>query len=503
MLDIFTTAQQDQNDALARNAAAAPNVGVMPTFGQAYNAAREENLRYDDLFAQGRNEYDFVQQSLDHYAGQTGETLPNPMVPTPGGNGARLDSVRQKFIDKARTTDGPSLSFPSDDEIRAGGIALGRQARRAAAQASQGPSGPGALAGNIAAGLVSSTTDPLNAISLALAPEGGSLLMGALKMGGAFAAQQAVTEATTYNYQQAVNPEHGVGEALGSVLEAAPMGFLQEAGLRGLGMGWRKLRGARPDVAAALPLDVRDAGNVAEKAEDLQAQNPFKGFSGEAAHSEAVGKVEADLLAGNKVELPQAAVDEAAVRRGQVFYPGGSISARYDLAELSDLVTSHDRDFNVNPAYPAELQPRDRAGAPARDQVQSIYSNLEPERLGPSPEANAGAPIVGPDGVVESGNGRVLALAKAYEAGGDQAAAYRAWLEGQGLDASNYRQPVMVGVRETAMSAEQRANFAHAANGSASLRMNAVEQAMSDARMLSGDVLDRLQGSDLNAASNR
>jgi hypothetical protein len=86
----------------------------------------------------------------------------------------------------------------------------------------------------------------------------------------------------------------------------------------------------------------------------------------------------------------------------------------YEVANLPALITSHDADFRVNPRYPAQLQPRARDSAPARDQVNSIAARLQPERLGRSPRANSGAPVVGPDNVVESGNGRTLALGKAY-----------------------------------------------------------------------------------------
>ena len=61
-----------------------------------------------------------------------------------------------------------------------------------------------------------------------------------------------------------------------------------------------------------------------------------------------------------------------------------------------------------------------------------MAARLQPERLGRSPEANSGAPIVGPDNVVESGNGRTLALGKAY--GSARAGDYRNWLQSQGVD---------------------------------------------------------------------
>lgn len=47
---------------------------------------------------------------------------------------------------------------------------------------------------------------------------------------------------------------------------------------------------------------------------------------------------------------------------------------------------------------------------PTRNQVNAIAAGLQPERLGPSSEADFETPIVGPDNVVESGNGRTMAI---------------------------------------------------------------------------------------------
>ena len=122
-----------------------------------------------------------------------------------------------------------------------------------------------------------------------------------------------------------------------------------------------------------------------------------------------------------------------------------------------------------------------RETAPARDQVNQMSARLQPERLGPSPEANSGAPIVGPDNVVESGNGRTLAIAKAYKAGrGDK---YRKWLESQGHDVTGIDQPILIARRQTDLSPGQRAAFTHSANTASGLRMNAAEQAAADARL--------------------
>jgi hypothetical protein len=205
-------------------------------------------------------------------------------------------------------------------------------------------------------------------------------------------------------------------------------------------------------------------------------------------------------ISGN---VPEARASEGAVTGpGKVYYPSGALNVRYEVANLPDLVTSHDANFNVNRNYPAALQPRARETAPARDQVNAIAGRLQPERLGPSPEANSGAPIVGPDNVVESGNGRVLALSKAYQAG--RSADYRNWLAAQGVDTKGLSQPVLIARRTTPLSPEERVAFAHSANTASGLRMNAVEQAAADARLITPESLGSIaDGSPINGEQNR
>ena len=56
-----------------------------------------------------------------------------------------------------------------------------------------------------------------------------------------------------------------------------------------------------------------------------------------------------------------------------------------------------------------------------------MANDLRPEWLGESAKLSDGAPIIGVDNVVESGNGRTLAIARAYEQG--KAEDYKAFLE--------------------------------------------------------------------------
>ena len=186
---------------------------------------------------------------------------------------------------------------------------------------------------------------------------------------------------------------------------------------------------------------------------------------------------------------------------GRVYHPTGALDVNYELAEAPDLVTSHDTNFRVNQEYPADLQPRERASAPARDQVNMMAARLQPERLGPSPEANSGAPIVGPDNVVESGNGRTLAIMKAYQNG--RGGAYRDWLDANGVDTSGYTAPMLVGRRVTPLAASERVTFAHATNTASGLAMSDGEKAFSDAKLITPSSLSEMDAGPVASAANR
>lgn len=173
---------------------------------------------------------------------------------------------------------------------------------------------------------------------------------------------------------------------------------------------------------------------------------------------------------------------------------GSEINSRYAIAEADKLVTSHDSGLRPNPDFPPELQPRERDRAASADQVSRIASNLRPEFLGESPKASEGAPIVGPDGIVESGNGRVLALRQAYESGNRGSQAYRRFLtenaEKLGLDPeaiSSAKSPVLVRIRTSDVD---RPQFVKEANEQSITSMSPVEQARSDATALKGPLLD-------------
>ncbi|WP_302420853.1 LPD38 domain-containing protein [uncultured Megasphaera sp.] len=89
--------------------------------------------------------------------------------------------------------------------------------------------------------------------------------------------------------------------------------------------------------------------------------------------------------------------------------------ATYKIVPAGDITASHNTDYAVNDLYPAELQPRDRNRSQMRGQVEKMAKTMKPELLAESQFVNEGAPIVNNSGVVLNGNGRVMAIQKAYQ----------------------------------------------------------------------------------------
>jgi len=167
---------------------------------------------------------------------------------------------------------------------------------------------------------------------------------------------------------------------------------------------------------------------------------------------------------------------------------GSSYDMAYEVKSLDELIASNDAAYGVNPNYPSELQPRDRTREASRQQIENMANDLRPELLGESYKLSDGAPIIGMDNVVESGNGRTLAIGKAYENG--RAEEYRTYIEqyaaDRGWDISGINNPVLV---RTRLTDTDRVQFAKLANESDVAQFSASERASSD--------VDRLPDSSL------
>lgn len=194
-----------------------------------------------------------------------------------------------------------------------------------------------------------------------------------------------------------------------------------------------------------------------------------------------------------------AAAAEAGPPRERVTTDTGTeIDTEFQVVEARDLITSSDAGFDQR------FQPRDRAGRSSSDaQIADIASRLDPAQLGRARLASQGAPIIGPDRMVESGNGRASAIRRAYDMNPERAAEYRRMIDDMGFDTSGMQQPVLVRRRLTDMTDEQRAAFTRDAQGGGTMRMSPTEQAGADAKALSPDTMRLYRGGDVSSAGNR
>ena len=172
---------------------------------------------------------------------------------------------------------------------------------------------------------------------------------------------------------------------------------------------------------------------------------------------------------------------------------GSTYDMAYEVKSLDELIASNDAAYGVNPLYPGELQPRDRTREASRQQIENMANDLRPELLGESSMLSNGAPIIGMDNVVESGNGRTLAIGKAYENG--RAEEYRNYIEQyaneKGWDISGINKPVLV---RTRLSDTDRVQFTKLANESDVSQFSASERAVSDVDRLPDASLLQING---------
>ncbi|AZM38912.1 lytic transglycosylase domain-containing protein [Acinetobacter baumannii] len=170
---------------------------------------------------------------------------------------------------------------------------------------------------------------------------------------------------------------------------------------------------------------------------------------------------------------------------------GSSYDFAYEVRDLNDLITSNDALYGVNPHYPAELQPRDRTREASRQQIERMANDLKPELLGESAKISDGAPIAGLDGVIESGNGRMMAIRQAAENG--KADPYfqmvNDFASARGWDISGINNPVLV---RTRLSDVDRVEFSRLANESDVAQFSASERAKTDVDRLPDASLLRL-----------
>jgi hypothetical protein len=189
----------------------------------------------------------------------------------------------------------------------------------------------------------------------------------------------------------------------------------------------------------------------------------------------------------------KAVIDAVSRRPLDVVTPTGlRVAVRQEVVDAADLVKAS-----------GELQPRDRARAASDAQINEMASRLDPALLMHAPTSDRGAPIVGPDGIVESGNGRVAALSKAAEAYPERFQAYKQALRDAGFDVPEKGVPILISRRITELAPDERVAFVNASNTSGIAALSATEKAAMDVRAMTAGVLDAYVPGSINSAANR
>ncbi len=417
----------------------------------------------------------------------------------PGTSTAFMDRANQQNAARvgAIASAAPADASPLDllDSLNAQRTALQAQRDQAVGQVQQQATQAADALGSIPGGDASTTRQQL-----------GQALRAPL------AAGDQAAKANVSKLSDAIDPNGTLA------VDMTPIRDQAQAVLASIGPNAAKPAGAEAsilNIAASLP-DVQSFRDLADLRQ--QISDTIRGARPNPERAQEVRRLSMlldgvhDAMSGAvsdpNVPIPTATPVSAPVAApnvgSDVFTPSGErIGVTYELANAPDLVTSHNADMTPNPAFPPELQPRDRDRAASAVQVANIASRLQPERLGASSTVADGAPIVGPDNVVESGNGRVLGLRQAYQANGPQAQGYRDWLASQGHDTAGIDQPVLIRRRVTDLTPGQRVAFAAEGNAPTTLALSAPEQAAGDARRLTPDVLGQVQPGDVTDPANR
>lgn len=364
------------------------------------------------------------------------------------------------------------------------------------------------------AGIARQVVDPVNLATMPLGPARLAVGAGA-KATGLFLAKEAATGAAIQAAQEPfIAPRRAELGLEANSMENVFQAGIGQAGMSGLFMAagavLRRLRADGRPVPDAMqdlaPEDFEAAARHVQRdaAMERLAGDPVKG-------AQAIEQARLALETGSAIEgvsAARAAQFDLNAARPIRISDDLTISVKYELMDLANLKVSHGLDGTENAAYPQALQPRDRSEASSLQWVKQEAARLDPEQLGPASTAQQGAPIVARDGVVESGNGRALLLAEAYERLPDKAQAYRDYLEELGFDTTGVERPVLVRVRESDLSAEDRILMTRQANvrATASLSPGALAKvdagAIDDAMMALWGGTERIDTA-ANAAFNR
>lgn len=188
---------------------------------------------------------------------------------------------------------------------------------------------------------------------------------------------------------------------------------------------------------------------------------------------------------------------------------GREFNVVYKLMSADDVVASNlpTDGLPVNSKYPSAMQPRNRQRVAMQEQITSMSNNLRPADLAESRNLNQGAPVIKSDGAVLNGNGRTIAIQRAWL--NSKADKYKQYLldnaEKLGInpaDIEGIEHPILVRVVQDKLSKDDIMSMINSTTGGQ--RMSPSEQAKVDSKKIKASTLNKyVAGSDVTAAANR
>jgi hypothetical protein len=241
------------------------------------------------------------------------------------------------------------------------------------------------------------------------------------------------------------------------------------------------------------------------------------------AEARAMTELAADMLANRgEIDMPETMI----ASQEKINAQANVISApeRAALVETAHLATADQpgRTVTTPSGFTVEAHPeivdlrtltqasganqvRDRSRFGSEAWIETTAAKLDPSQLLPERTAVTGAPLVGPDGAIDSGNGRTRLILKAAEAYPDKYQAYLGRLRAEGFtvpEAPNGEVWGLVMRRDTPLSDPARAAYNADANTPIGAMMSPAELAQMDAAALTDDTLDLLKDGPVTSKAN-
>ena len=181
------------------------------------------------------------------------------------------------------------------------------------------------------------------------------------------------------------------------------------------------------------------------------------------------------------------------------------IDVEYAVVELDDVIESHDQQGGWREDYPRWKQPRDRNTKASITRTRERMASFDASQ--PTAIVNigqTGAPMIDKSGVVESGNGRMIAIRGIYDENmQEQVESYKRELANKGFDTEGVKRPVLVRIRQTDMSESELKKFIKDMNTSVEETNREAVDASSDADRITPELLDTFSDDfDVDAQQN-